>query len=81
MALFVDPKLYGLETMTLDEQIAHLTRLCEYERTRGLLKHWTYEVARHREYYALLRDAIAKRDIEKIDQAFERAAERMEAAE
>ena len=82
MAVFTDPKLYGIETMTLDAQVEHLTELCRQERARGLAGQWTYELARHREYFAMLKDAMAKRDIEAIDQAFERAGQRiLEAAE
>jgi hypothetical protein len=82
MALYTDPKLYGLETMSLDEQIERLTDLCKSEREAFLSGHWTYEVARHRGYHRLLKLAMAKRDIEAIDKAFERAGQRiLEAAE
>lgn len=80
--MYADPKLHGLETMTLDQQVEHLSELCRQERARGLAGHWTYELARHREYFAMLKDAMAKRDIAAIDQAFERAGKRiLEAAE
>jgi 2,4-dienoyl-CoA reductase-like NADH-dependent reductase (Old Yellow Enzyme family) len=82
MSVFQDPKLYGLETMTLDQQIERLTFLCKSEAGRRRLYPHTYHYARHLEYSELLKRAMAKRDIEKIDQAFERAAERiLEAAE
>jgi len=82
MAVYQDPKLYGLETMTLDQQVEHLTELCKQERARGLARHWTYEPARHREYYAMWQSAVSRRHIEEIDQAFERAGQRiLEAAE
>jgi hypothetical protein len=80
--MYADPKLYGLETMTLAQQIDHLAELCRQERARGLAGHWTYELARHRGYFAMLKDAMARRDIEAIDKAFERAGQRiLEAAE
>lgn len=78
---FGDPQLFGIEDMSLDEQIALLTKLCKEERGRELAGHWTYEVARHRNYKAMLKHAMAIRDIEAIDKAFERAAQRMKAAE
>jgi hypothetical protein len=82
MALFIDPKLYGLETMTLEQQIERLTALCMSEREAFLSGQWTYEVARHRGYHRLLKKAIERRDIEAIDKAFERAGQRiLEAAE
>ena len=84
--MFADPKLYGIETMTLDQQIEHLTDLCKQERARGLqfLRNHTetYSEARHRGYVNLLKQAMAARDIEAIDKAFERAGQRiLEAAE
>lgn len=80
--MFIDPKLYGLETMTLGQQIEHLTALCKSEKEAFLAGHWTYEKARHRNYFDMLKRAMAKRDIEAIDKAFERAGKRiLEAAE
>lgn len=83
--MYADPKLYGLETMTLDQKIEHLSELCRQERARGLAGQWTYELARHREYFAMLKAAMAERDIEAMDAAFARAENRfkriLEAAE
>jgi hypothetical protein len=80
--MYADPKLYGIETMTLDQQIERLTFLCKSERERRFVSPHTYEYARHCEYFARLKQAMAKRDIEAIDKAFERAGQRsLEAAE
>jgi 2,4-dienoyl-CoA reductase-like NADH-dependent reductase (Old Yellow Enzyme family) len=82
MSVFQDPKLYGLETMTLDQQIERLTALCKSEHAHRFLSPHTYQYMRHRGYYERLQKLMEKRDIERIDQAFERASERMlEAAE
>jgi hypothetical protein len=82
MAIFQDPKLYGLETMTLDQQIEKLTDICKSEHARRRLYPHEYHYMRHRGYYERLQKLRTQRDIEAIDKAFERASERtFEAAE
>lgn len=64
-----------------DEEFEKLERLLKAERDRGLARHWSYELARHRNLFNQWRIERERRDIEAIDAAFERAGRRMEAAE